>query len=68
MYFKSAPPECPDVGSDLASSSLHSASNILSTTNLTEEETSLFNKIIPPEYRDFDDIFSKADALPLPPH
>ena len=61
-------PECPDAGSDPVSSSLCSASNILSTTNLTEEESSLFNKIIPPEYRDFDDIFSKVDALPLLPH
>jgi len=61
-------PECPDAGSDLVSSSLHSASNILSTTNLTEEESSLFNKIIPPEYCDFDDVFLKAGALPLPPH
>jgi len=42
-------PECPDAGSDPVSSSLRSASNILSTTNLTEEESSLFNKIIPPE-------------------
>ena len=56
------------MGPDLVSSSLHSASNILSNTNLTEEETSLFNKIIPTEYRDFNDVFSKADALSLPPH
>ena len=61
-------PKCPDVVSDSVSSSLHSASHILSTTNLTEDKSSLFAKIIPPEYHDFNDIFLKADALPLPPH
>jgi len=67
-YVLQIRPECPDAGSDPVSSSLHSASNILSTTNLTKEESSLFNKIIPPEYHDFDDVFSKAGALLLLPH
>ena len=67
-YVLQIRPECPDVVSDSVSSSLRSASNILSTTNLTEDKSSLFAKIIPPEYCDFNDVFSKADALPLPPH
>jgi len=74
-YLLQTCPECPDTVSDTVPSSHLSASastsvapSLHSSTNLTEEEPSLFAQVIPPEYQGFNDIFLKADVLPLSPH
>ena len=36
--------------------------------DLTPEELTIFNPLIPSEYQDFDNVFSCVGTMPIPPH